>query len=157
MVSDSLQPHGPQHARLPCPLPTPGAYSNSCPSCWRCHPTISSSVTHFFSCLQSYPASGPFPLSQFFVSGGQSIGVPASVSERQHQFFQWIWHHGQRYVNIVGSPHWWNVILQPSCIRCYTCPGEKIGRKQNSGSFEVELDDCSDVEYWILQEGNEKE
>ena len=118
------------------------------------HPLSSPSPPAF----NIFPASGPFPLSQFFVSGGQSIGVSASVLELQHQFFQWIWHHGQRYVNIVGSPHWWNVILQPSCIRCYTCPGEKIGRKQNSGSFEVELDDCSDVEeYWILQEGNEKE
>ena len=78
-MSDSLQPHGPQHLRLPCPSPTPGAWSNSCPSSWWCHPTISSSVIPFSSCLQSFPASGSFPVSQFFVSGGQSIGVSASV------------------------------------------------------------------------------
>ena len=73
VVSDSLQPHGLQHDRLPCPSPTPGAYSNSCLLSWWCHPTISSSVIPFF-CLQSFPASGSFPVSQFFPSGGQSIG-----------------------------------------------------------------------------------
>ena len=78
-MSDSLQPHELQNTRLPCPSPTPGAYSNSCPSsCW-CHPIISSSVISFSSCLQSFPASGSFPMSQFFSSGGQSIGVSASV------------------------------------------------------------------------------
>ena len=76
----TLRPHGLQHARLPCPSWTPGAYSNSCPSSWWCHPTISSSVISFFSCLQSCPASGSFPKSQFFLSGGQSIGVSASAS-----------------------------------------------------------------------------
>ena len=80
VVSDSLWPHGLQYATLPCPSPTPGAYSNSCPSPWWCHPTISSSAVPFSSCLQSFPASGSFPMSQFFVSGGQSIGVSASTS-----------------------------------------------------------------------------
>ena len=79
-MSDSLQSHGLQHARLPCPSPTHRAYSNSCPSSGWCHPTISSSVIPFSSCLQSFPASGSFPMSQFFVSGGQSIGVSASAS-----------------------------------------------------------------------------
>ena len=78
-MSDTLWPHGLQHTRLPCPSPTPGAYSNSCPSHWRYHPTISSSVVPF-SCLQSVPASESFPMSQFFTSGGQSIGVSASIS-----------------------------------------------------------------------------
>ena len=78
-MSDSLQLHGQQHARLPCPSPTPGIYSNSCPSNWWCHPTISSSVIPFSSCLQSFPASGSFLMSQFFASGGQSIGASASV------------------------------------------------------------------------------
>ena len=68
-----------QHARLPCPSPTPGAYSNSCPLSWWCHPTISSSVPCFSSCPQSFPASESFPISQFFTSGGQSIGASASV------------------------------------------------------------------------------
>ena len=80
VVSNSLWPHGLQHARLPCPSPTPGACSNSCPSSRWCHPTISSSVVPFPSCLQSFPASGSFPMSQFFTSGGQSIGISASAS-----------------------------------------------------------------------------
>ena len=80
VMSDSLRPHGLQHARLPCPSPTPGACSNSCPSSPWCHPTISSSVIPFSSRLQSFPASGSFPMSQFFISGGQSIGVSASAS-----------------------------------------------------------------------------
>ena len=79
-MSDSLWPHGLQHTRLPCLSPTPGACSNSCPSSRWCHPTISSSVILFSSCLQSFPASGSFPTSQFFASGGQSIGASASAS-----------------------------------------------------------------------------
>ena len=79
-MSDSLRPHGLQHARPLCPSPTPGVYSNSCPLSWWCHPTISSSVIPFSSCLQSFPASGSFPMSQFFASGGQSIGASASAS-----------------------------------------------------------------------------
>ena len=80
VVSDSLRPHGLQHARLPCPSPTPRACSNSCLLSRWCHPTISSSVIPFSSCLQSFPVSGSFPVSQFFASGGQSIGIPASAS-----------------------------------------------------------------------------
>ena len=78
VMSYSLQTHGLQHARLPCPSPIPRACSNSCPSHRWCHPTISSFVVPF-SCLQSFPASGSFPMSQFFASGGQSIGASASV------------------------------------------------------------------------------
>ena len=78
-MSDSLRPQRLQHARLPCPSPTPRACSNSCPSSQWCHPTISSSVVPFSSCLQSFPASGSFPTNQFFASGGQSIGASASV------------------------------------------------------------------------------
>ena len=80
VVSNSLRPHGLQHARLPCPSPTSGAYSNSCPSSRWCHPTISSFVVPFSSCIQSFQASGSFQMSQFFTSGGQSIGVSASTS-----------------------------------------------------------------------------
>ena len=74
VVSDSLWPHGLQHARPPCPSPTPGACWNSCPSSQWCHPTISSSVIPFSSCPQSFPGSGSFPMSQFFTSGDQSNG-----------------------------------------------------------------------------------
>ena len=80
VVSNSLGPHGLQHARPLCPSPTPRVYSNSCPLGWWCHPTISSSVIPFSSCLQSFPASGSFPMSQLFASGGQSIGPSASAS-----------------------------------------------------------------------------
>ena len=79
-MSNSLQTSRLQHARPPCPSPTPRAYSNSCPLSWWWHPTISSSVIPFSSCLQSFPASGSFQMSQFFTSGGQSIRVSASTS-----------------------------------------------------------------------------
>ena len=80
LVSSSLQPYGLQHTKLPCPSPTPGACSDSHPSSWWCHPTISSSIIPFSSCLQSFPTSGSFLRSQSFTSGGQSIGVLASAS-----------------------------------------------------------------------------
>ena len=80
VMSNSLRPYGLQHARLPCPSPTPGAYSNSWPLSRWCRPTISSSVVPFSSRLQSFPASGSFQTSHFFSSGGQSIGVSASTS-----------------------------------------------------------------------------
>ena len=80
VVSDSLWPHESQHARPPCPPPTPGVYSNSWSWSRWCHPAISSSVIPFSSCPQSLPASGSFPMSQLFTSGGQSIGVAASAS-----------------------------------------------------------------------------
>ena len=80
VVSDSLWPHEPQHARLPCPSPTPRVYPNSCPLSRWCHPTISSSVIPFSSCLKSFPASGSFQMSQFFASCGQRTGVSASPS-----------------------------------------------------------------------------
>ena len=80
VVSDSLRPHELQHARPPCPSPTPRVYSNSCPSSQWCHPAISPSVIPFSSCPQSLPASGSFPMSQLFTWGGQSIGVSALAS-----------------------------------------------------------------------------
>ena len=89
VVSDSLQPHRLQHARLLFPLPTPRTYSNSCPSSWWCHPTIFSSVIPFSSYLQSFPASRSFQMSQFFASGGQSIGVSASASVLQMNIQDW--------------------------------------------------------------------
>ena len=75
-----LRPHESQHTRPPCPSPTPGVHPNPCPLSWWCHPTISSSLFPFSSCPQSFPASGPFHMSQLFTSGGQSIGASASTS-----------------------------------------------------------------------------
>ena len=80
VVSNSLQLHEPQHARPPCPSPTPGVHPNPCPSSRWCHPTISSSVLPFSSCPQSFPAWGSFQMSQLFAWGGQRIGVSASTS-----------------------------------------------------------------------------
>ena len=80
VVSDSLRPHESQHARPPCPSPTPGVHSNSCPSSQWCHPAISSSVVPFSSCPRSFPASESFPMSQLFAWGGQSTGVSALAS-----------------------------------------------------------------------------
>ena len=85
VASDSVRPHGLRHARPPCLSLTPGAYSNSCPSRWWCHPTISSFVVPFSSCLHSFSASESFQMSQFFASGGQSIGISTL-----HQSLQWI-------------------------------------------------------------------
>ena len=89
VVSDALWPQGLQHARLSCPSPTPGVYSNSCPLSQWCHPTISSSIILLSSCFQSFPASGSFPMSQFFVSGRQSTGVSASTSVLQMNTQDW--------------------------------------------------------------------
>ena len=80
VMSNSLRPHGPEHARPPCPSPIPGVYPNSCPLSRWCHPTVSSSVVPVSSCLQSFPASGSFQMRQLFASGGQSIGVSALAS-----------------------------------------------------------------------------
>ena len=88
-MSNSLWLHGLQHARLPCPSPTLGVYSNSCPLSQWWHPTISSSVVPFSPCLQSFPASGSFQMSQFFASGGQSTGVSASASVLPKNIQDW--------------------------------------------------------------------
>ena len=90
VTSESLRPYGLRHARLPCPSPFPRAYSNSCPSSQWCHPTISSSVVPFFSCPQSFPASGSFQMSQLFASGGQSVGVAASASVLPMNIQGWV-------------------------------------------------------------------
>ena len=99
VTSDSLRSHKPQHARPPCPSPTPGVYSNSCALSWWCNPTISSSVVPFSSCLQSFPESGSSQMSQLFASGSQIIGgwisleskrlsrVFSNTTVQKHQFF----------------------------------------------------------------------
>ena len=89
VVSNILRPHRLQHARLPCPSPTPRAYTKSCPSHQWCHPTISSSVVPFSSCLQSFPVSGYFPMDWFFASHGQSTGVSASASALPMNIQDW--------------------------------------------------------------------
>ena len=94
VVPDSLWPHKSQHARTPCPSPTPGVHSNSCPLIQWCHSAISSSVIPFFSCSQSLPASGSFPMSQLFAWGGQSIGVSVLASVLPMNTQDW-------------SPSWW--------------------------------------------------
>ena len=99
VVSNSMRPHESQQARPPCPSPTPGAYSNSCPSSRWCHPAISSSVVPFSSCFQSLPASGSFPMSQLFEWGGQSTGVSASASVLPMNTQGWSPSDG-----LVGSP-----------------------------------------------------
>ena len=86
VIYNSVRPHGLKHTRLPCPAPTLGACSKSWTSSWWCHHTISSSVFPFSSCSQSLPASGSFPMSQFFASGGQSIGVSASASVLSNEY-----------------------------------------------------------------------
>ena len=86
IVSDSLQPHGLQHARPLCPSPNPGVYSNSCPLSWWCHPTTLFSAVPFSSCLQSFPASGSFQISQLFASGDKSIGVSASATVLPNEY-----------------------------------------------------------------------
>ena len=89
VVSNSLRPYESQHARPPCPPPTPRVYSNSRPLSQWCHPTISSSGVPFSSCHRSFPASGSFSMSQFFISGGQSIGVSASASVLPMNILDW--------------------------------------------------------------------
>ena len=98
VVSNSLQPHGLQHTRLPSPSPTLGTCSNSNTLSQWCHPTISSSVVPFSFCLQSFPASGSFPISQFFTSDGQSIGVSASASLLRMNIQDWF------PLGLTGSP-----------------------------------------------------
>ena len=88
-MSDSLRPHGLQHARPPCPSPSPRVYSNSCPLGQWCHPTISSSVIPFSSCLQSFPALGSFQMSPFFILGGQNTGVAPSASVLPKNIQDW--------------------------------------------------------------------
>ena len=90
VVSNSFWPHGLQHARFPCPSLSPGAYLNACPLSQWCHLAISSPVIPFSSCLQSFPASGSFPVSQLFASGGQSVGALASASVIPMNIQDWL-------------------------------------------------------------------
>ena len=111
VVSDSLWPHEPQHARPPCPLPTSRIYPNPCPSSRWCHPTISSSVVPFFSHLQSFPTSGTFQMSQFFASAGQSIGVSASTSVLPMNTQDWSSLGWTGWINLATSIFFFNILL----------------------------------------------
>ena len=117
-MSDSLRPHGLQHARLPCPSPTPGACSNSSPLSQWCHPTISSSVIPFSSCLQSFPASGSFQMSRFFTSGGQSIRISASGSVLPMNIQDWFPLGWTGWISLLskGSREGHGNPLQCSCL-----------------------------------------
>ena len=118
------QPHGLQQIRLPCPSLSPGVCSNSCPLSWWCHPTISSSVVPFSSRLQSFPASGSFPMNQLFASGGQSIGASASASVLPMNIQDWfplgltgLWGHSKKMElgphQTLNLPASWSWAFQP--------------------------------------------
>ena len=104
VMSSSLRPHELQHARLPCPSPTPGVHSNSHPLSWWCHPAISSSVIPFSSRLQSFPASGSFQISQLLASGGQSIAASTSASVLAMNIQDWFPLGWTGWISLQGSP-----------------------------------------------------
>ena len=123
VVSDSLWPHEPQHARPPCPSPTPGAHPKPCPLNQWCHPTISSSVVPFTFCPQSFPASGSFPMSQLLTSGGQSIGVSASTSVLPMNTQDWWISFGMDWLDLLAVQGTLKSLLQhhsskASILRC---------------------------------------
>ena len=103
IMSDSMQPCGLKHGRLPWPSPTPRVYSNSCPLSWWCHPTISSSVIPFSSCLQFFPASGTFPMNQLFTSVGHSIGVSVSASVFPMNIQDWFLFRGTGWISLLSN------------------------------------------------------
>ena len=138
VVSDSLQIHGLQHARPPCPSPTSRAYSNSCPSNWWCHPTISSSIIPFSSCLQSFPASGSFQMSQFFASGSQRIGASASTSVLPMNTQDW---------SPLGWTGW--ISLQPKGLsRIFS---NTTVQKHQFFSTRLSLQSNSHIHTWLLK------
>ena len=136
VVSDSLRPHGPQHARPPCPSPTPGAHSSSCPLNPWCHPTISSSVVPFSSCLQSCPASGSFPRSQFFAWGGQITGVSASASVLPMNIRDWF------SLGCTG----WNSLQSKGLSRVFS---NTTVQKHQFFSAQLSLEFSSHIHTWL--------
>ena len=128
VVSNSLRPHGLQHARPSCPLPTPGVYSNSYPLSWWCRPAISSSVPPFSFSLQSFQVSGSFPMSQFFASGGQSIGVSALASVLPMNIQDWFSVGWTGWISLQSkglsesfSSLWWLAIGRPLRLMLLHC------------------------------------
>ena len=129
VTSDSLWPHGLQYARPPCLSPSPGVCPTSCPLNWWCHPTVSSSVTLFSFCLQSFSASGSFPMSQFFATGGQSIGASASASALPMNIQDWF------PLGWTG----WNSLQSKRLSSLFQLHSSKISILQHSAFFIVQL------------------
>ena len=137
-VSNALWPHWLQHTRLPCPWQTPRAWSDSCPSSRWCHPTISSSVIPFSSCLQSFPASGSFPRSQFFASGGQSIGVSAPTSVLPMNIQDWF------PLRLTG----WISLQSKGLLRVFS--NSTVQKHQFFGT-QLSLQSISHIHTWLLE------
>ena len=130
VVSGSLQSHELKHARLPCPSPSSQACSDLCPLSQWCHPTISSSVVPFSSCLQSCPASGSFQMSQFFASGGQSAGVSASASVLPMNIQDWfpLWCTGWLYLQSKGPSR----VFSNTTVQKHQFFGAQLSSQSNS-------------------------
>ena len=138
VMCDSLWPHELQHARSPCPSPAPGACSNSCTSSWWYHPTISSSVVPFSSRLQPFSASGSFPVSHFFTSGGQNIGVSPSVSILSMTIQDWFplgWTGG-----ISLQFKWLSTVFSNTTVQ-----------KHQYFSIQLSLQSSSHIQTWLLE------
>ena len=138
VMSDSLWTHGLQHASLPCPSPTAGVYPNSCPLSQWCHPIISSSVVPFSSCLQSFPASGSFPMSQFFTSGDQSIRASASASVLPMNIQDWF------PLGLTG----WISLLSKGLSRAFS--NTTVQKHQFFGA-QLSLWSNSHIHIWLLE------
>ena len=137
VMSDSLRPHELQHARPPCPSPTPGVHPNQCPLSRWCHPAISSSVIPFSYCPQSFPASGSFQMNQLFASGGQSIGVSASTSVLPKNTQDW---------SPLGWTGW--ISLQSKGLSKVSCTTIK---KHQFFSTQTSLWSNSNIHTWLLE------
>ena len=140
VLSDSLRPHGLQHARPPCLSPTPGACLNSCPSSQWCYLTISSSVIPFSSCLQSFPATGLFLMGQFFASGGQSIQASASASVLPMNTQDW-------------SPLWWTGWISLQSKGLSRVFSNTTVQKHQFFSAQLSLQSNSHTHTWLLDKG----
>ena len=138
VMSDFLRLHQMQHSRLPCSSPTPRACSNSCPLSWWCHPTISFSVICFSSCLQSFPAPGSFPMSQFFASGGQRIGVSSSASVLPMNIQDWF---SLRLTGLTSFlSKWLSTVVSNTTVQ-----------KQQFSSAQVSLWSNSHIHTWLME------
>ena len=130
VISNSLWPHELQHARPPCPSPTPGVYSNLCPSSPWCHPAISSSVGPFSSCPQSLPASGSFPMSQLFAWGGQSVGVSALASVLPMNTQDWSPLEWTRWTSLLSK--WLSRVFSNITVQKHQFFGAQLSSQSNS-------------------------